>query len=648
MKKLFEKSLCITLALLIALFSLSALNVSAVDDDYDFYDDLDDFDDLDDLDEDYLEVPAVIGTLPGCDWNSKKYENGQNSMELKDGIYSITYSDVPEGMYQFQIAYQNDWIGGGEYNDEDVVIDVWSQSDITITFNPDTKKVDFSGDYVDDYTVTSMYLGGTFPGTDWDLDEAIKMNSRGAGVYEAKLYNVPAGTYYYEFAANKTWAICWGAGEDYSALNGELVFDSSDSLALNLEKDAEEVTISINIYEYDYQTKLGAAYEVEVKEDESSDSPTDGTEPLDEEIVPGFYIVGSEEVCGEEWGYVDVWKNNEPMELSADGKTYYKVFRNVKSSDGNITDYGEDIYEFKVVYVDQMGDVTWHPGGMGNNTLVRVDEDDSTVFFQFKPLSSNPAKEGSDPEAVIATVYGPYETEPDDFYEVEYPGEQNETTDPYEPTIEKPTTAPTTKPYVSPTVKPTAAPATNPYIEPTEARKKKIDICGWKVMGIKNKTYNGKKQTQKIVVLNNEYVADISVKYYNNKDAGLATVVIQGKGKYTGTIYKSFRINKAKQPMKVKVNKITLKSSELKKKSVTIKPVTIKKAQGKLKVTKFKKGSTIMTYGRVSVNKKTGKVTVKKNNYPKGQFKVTVKIKAQGNKNYKSKTVTKTIKVNVK
>jgi hypothetical protein len=109
------------------------------------------------------------------------------------------------------------------------------------------------------------------------------------------------------------------------------------------------------------------------------------------------------------------------MRLSADGETYYQVFENIKSSDGNVTDEGQDCYAFKVVYINENGNVTWHPGGIGNSTRVTVAEHGSTILFQFKLLASRPTKEGTDPEAVIATVYGPNDKKPDDFSKVKYP-----------------------------------------------------------------------------------------------------------------------------------------------------------------------------------------------------------------------------------
>lgn len=299
----------------------------------------------------------------------------------------------------------------------------------------------------------------------------------------------------------------------------------------------------------------------------SQDQYNETTVPAEEKpIVPGFYVVGSEEVCGVEWGWDKPWAYNEPMKEASDG-TYYQVFKNIPSSYGNTGTDENNVYEFKVVYVSENGGITWHPGGMGNDTLVNVARDNSTILFQFKLLASRPTREGVDPEAVIATVYGPDDSTPD-FSSVQYPTTPVNTESPYtDPVFTTP----------APTIAPTAAP-TEPAV------------------------------------------------YYPVK-----TVVA-----------------KKSNPMKVSVKKITVKSSKLRKKALTIKPIKIKNARGKVTYKKYKKGSTILTYKRLTVNKNTGKIKIKKNYYPKGTFKVGVKITVKGNAYYKAKTVIKHIKVKVK
>ena len=71
------------------------------------------------------------------------------------------------------------------------------------------------------------------------------------------------------------------------------------------------------------------------------------------------------------------------------------------------------------------------------------------------------------------------------------------------------------------------------------------------VSGISNKSYTGKNITQSITVKYNGKTlkkgTDYTVSYSSNKSIGTATVKIAGKGSYTGTITKTFKINPAKQ-----------------------------------------------------------------------------------------------------
>ena len=80
------------------------------------------------------------------------------------------------------------------------------------------------------------------------------------------------------------------------------------------------------------------------------------------------------------------------------------------------------------------------------------------------------------------------------------------------------------------------------------------------VSGISTKAFTGKNITQSITVKYNGKTlkngTDYTVSYSNNKKIGTATVKIAGKGSYTGTVTKAFKINPAKQ----EIQKLTAKS----------------------------------------------------------------------------------------
>lgn len=170
------------------------------------------------------------------------------------------------------------------------------------------------------------------------------------------------------------------------------------------------------------------------------------------------------------------------------------------------------------------------------------------------------------------------------------------------------------------------------------------------LLSTKSYTYNGKVRTPSVTVKDGSKVlkkaTDYTVSYSSGrKNAGEYNVKVVLKGNYSGSKVVSFKINKAVNTLKVGVKTGSVNYSKLKKSNQILQPG---------KVLTFKnKGQGKLSYKKVSGNKKitinatTGKVTVKKG-LKKNTYKVKVKIKAAGNKNYKAsawKTVTFKVKV---
>ena len=104
------------------------------------------------------------------------------------------------------------------------------------------------------------------------------------------------------------------------------------------------------------------------------------------------------------------------------------------------------------------------------------------------------------------------------------------------------------------------------------------------------------------------------------------------------------RIKKAANPMTVKGKTATIKYSAVRKKTKKLavsKVLTVQKNQGTVSYGKSKGN------GKIKISKTSGKVTVKKG-LKKGTYKVTVKVKAAGTKNYKAAAKTVTFQVKVK
>ena len=168
------------------------------------------------------------------------------------------------------------------------------------------------------------------------------------------------------------------------------------------------------------------------------------------------------------------------------------------------------------------------------------------------------------------------------------------------------------------------------------------------VSGIVNKKYTGKEVEQDFVVKlagkELQKNVDYSIDYKNNVNAGTAVLEIEGQGAYKDVITKEFRISKAVNTLVVTAKKVSVNYTKLKKKARTIKRakvLSVKKAVGKVTYTK-KSGNK-----KILINKKTGKVTVKKG-LKKGTYRVKVKVRAAGDRNYKELTKTKTIKIVVR
>lgn len=175
-----------------------------------------------------------------------------------------------------------------------------------------------------------------------------------------------------------------------------------------------------------------------------------------------------------------------------------------------------------------------------------------------------------------------------------------------------------------------------------------VDLDSAEVTGITNKTYTGQAVTQEPRVVVNGNVlqkgTDYTLEYADNVAAGTATVEILGKGRYIGSVTKTFTVGKAANTLKVSGKTASVKYKKLKKKKQTAAVKKVLKVSGaKGKVTYKKKSGN----KKITVSKTNGKVTVKKG-LKKGTYKVKVKVKAAGNSNYKAVTKTVTFRIKVK
>ncbi len=523
----------------------------------------------------------------GYGWDPSDTTNAM--VKGDDGKFTFTKTLPQGGVYEFKVVVNGEkWIGDANFK-----FNMKAEGEVTITFDPETMTYEATGEQVDvikelkvDYIAAVGNSKGDkqfLNGIDWDpAAEANKM-TEADGVYTITFSGVSKGEgYQVKFAANGAWAENWGGtfvafGEAFDA-----EYNAQGNIEFSTTYDYSDITLTLDLTNVDPVTRGGAVITI---------SEVEGQAPATEEpqkpVVAGFYLVGSEEVLGVEWGQDNVWETCVPMTEveGSDGKLWTQTFTNVPSSANASDDTGAPRYEFKVVYINDKGGVTWHPGGMGNNTYVTVEKDGSTLVFTFELLASRPTKEGEDPEAVVCEVIPPVE-----------------------PTTEAP------KPATTLTLK--AAKTSIAYGATTTVKatvKNGVGKTTFKSSNTKVATVDAKG---KVVA---KGVGSAKITATNNKVSKTVTI----------------KVVKAANPMKVSSKKAVTAS---KKKATTIKGVVkVSKAQGTVTYKTSNK--------KVTVNKK-GALVVKKGLKKAVTVKVTVT--AKGNKNYKSAKKVVSIKVNVK
>ena len=162
--------------------------------------------------------------------------------------------------------------------------------------------------------------------------------------------------------------------------------------------------------------------------------------------------------------------------------------------------------------------------------------------------------------------------------------------------------------------------------------------------------YNGKAQKPAVTVkVSGKKLASSSYSLTwssGRKKVGIYNVTVTLKGNYSGSKSESFQITKAANRItRVTPSTKTLKFSNVKKKAQRFQLKATDRFGAKITFTLDSKTSAAAKkYITVS---KTGKVTVKKRT-PKNTYTIKVKVSAQGTKNYKAASVTKSIKIIIK
>ncbi len=245
---------------------------------------------------------AGAAGLCGVEWDPSQNPMTKNA----DGLHEITFTNVAAGNYGFKVTVGS-WSASWGEGSENKYIDVTSQSDVKIVFNPETTEI----------TVTITPVGGSEPdpeptpdpepvepkycvagsaalcGADWDAAQN-EMALNADGLYEIVFENVPGGNHAFKIT-DGTWYNSWGInGQDYK---------------ITLTKEG---TVTILFH------AETTAIEVKIVEKEGA-----------EEVEFHYFVAGTESLCGVEW------EANTPanqLTLNPDG-LYEIILQDIEAGD---------------------------------------------------------------------------------------------------------------------------------------------------------------------------------------------------------------------------------------------------------------------------------------------------------------------------
>ena len=205
-------------------------------------------------------IVAGPKSLCGSEWDGTDVNN---QMTEKDGIYTITYTALVAGDYQFKIVKDGTERIGPEIGN--YAFTVTDTCDVTLTYNPATGEVTYAGDNVTEtgFNPEAIYAVGAGD-EDWlnnevwnPAAESNKLTEVADGIYEITYTNVPAfDNYLVKFAANGSWGDSWG-GEFVANEEVDAVYNG-DNIVVVVDYELADVTLRLDLTNFDYATKLGA------------------------------------------------------------------------------------------------------------------------------------------------------------------------------------------------------------------------------------------------------------------------------------------------------------------------------------------------------------------------------------------------------
>ena len=283
-----------------------------------------------------IKIYTVAGTssLCGVDWDTT-----QNQMTLNsDGTYSITFYGVAAGNHSFKVTdgtWTNAW--GGSGTDGNYEFNLSSKSNVTITFNPTSKKIDVVSEKI---TSDVYIIAGTesLTGSDWSTtDTNNQMTKNEDGTYTIVYDNVPAGSHEFKVVQNgSTWI--WPS-ESYGNYKLDLDVRSKVTITYNPSAGSSDNAGTVSIEKILTPDKYERVDEIKLN--------SGSVFYVDADIVD--YINDDRVANGQIYGY---YKNNQGIKTNRGDAPYSYLNDLISEQAGTYNNYTYPLYFGPLNYIE--------------------------------------------------------------------------------------------------------------------------------------------------------------------------------------------------------------------------------------------------------------------------------------------------------
>ncbi|MEE0264605.1 MAG: hypothetical protein UD936_03165, partial [Acutalibacteraceae bacterium] len=331
--------------------------------------------------------------LTGEAWNPAA--NGMAD-EDGDGVYTITFADVPAGSYSFKVTdgtWNNSWgVGTDNYS-----ITLTAQADVTINFDSATKEITVVSDGLGEFELEYIAVvgngeGAWLNGEDWNTATTTNILTQVArGVWTITYKNVAASDdYQFKFIANGGYTYNW---------TSDGVFDGQINPSNVVKYDGSTVTLTIDLTKYDFATKTGSvftSFNVKPPEEIPTEEPT---EPVEVDYCLFGYINGADYGDGEDFENIGDYVFEDGTVTATFNETSYVGVKTTDNATWFMTDgWAGEVKEVTLYDSDTLDDtadklmIPVTPGTETKATFTLVENEDGTLTLSYTAETILPEK----------------------------------------------------------------------------------------------------------------------------------------------------------------------------------------------------------------------------------------------------------------